>query len=568
MIFALFPLLILGGIIALIVRFVGNRGDGPEAGGDAVRRFFQYALLLGLVSIVATGAANLLASALPAETLLRSGSNAQPVAFLIIGVPVLYALVRWVNRSLESEDERRSLGWALYISFTAFTALVTTIVGLFGVGEAILGIDDFDPAGLARALVWGLVWAIHWKLSARQDPGNLLWLHLVAGSATGLVIVAFSFAGLINSAVSVVYETVFGITIVSRDSELLGQSIIGLAIGGATWWHYWLRTFQDRVRQTAWKAYVLLAGVLGGLVTLLASTAGFLFLILDWFFGGVDERAPVHFEAIPSLLGAMAVGAALWAYHRSVFRSDGPTERDEARRLYDYLVAGVGLVAATAGITTIVVAAIQSVLPSSAVLSDSGGASTLMDAIAAIAVGVPVWRNAWQGIQRHRAATPAQELASGTRRIYLFALFGVGGVVALGALLTLAVTVLEDLFDSAFGSSTIYDIRVPLALVITVGAVAAYHWSVRSEDQEDTPAPEEIELPVRLVVLVSNDGRDVSDQITSELGIRVRVWDQPEGTDAPSFETLREIIETGTHPRLLVIAQPGGFTAVPYTERV
>ena len=209
MVFALIPLMIVGGIVALIVRFVANRGDGPEAGGDAVRRFFQYALLLSVVSIVATGVTDLLAEVIPGERLLRSGSNAGAVSYLIIGGPVLYGLIRWVARSLEDDDERRSLGWALYVTAAGITALITAAVSLFQVGEAILRIDEFDPTSLARAIVWTLVWFIHWRLSADQDHDHRLWLHVFLGSGIGLGIAAISIGGLINSAISAIYESAF-----------------------------------------------------------------------------------------------------------------------------------------------------------------------------------------------------------------------------------------------------------------------------------------------------------------------------------------------------------------------
>lgn len=563
MAFGLIPLLILGGIVALIVRAVGNRGD-QESGGDAVRRFFQYSLLLTVVSIVANGLVGLIADLIPGDTLLREQSNATPLAFLIIGGPFLFLLGRWVATTLD-EDERRSLGWALYLAATGLTALSIAGAGLFGVGEAIVGIRDFDANSSAMALVWGAVWFVHWRLSADNDHAHKLWVHLAGGSLAGLVTLAISTGGIITAAITTLYEAAFGVALLARGDDVVAQSIIGLVIGGAVFWRYWLSTYAGRARDMAWNAYVLLPGVLGGLVTVLSSAGGALFLILDWYFGGSADSASVHFEGLPALIAAALVGAGILLYHRAVFRAEG-VGRTEPRRVYDYLVSAAGLLAAAFGVTVVLVAVIQSVLPTTTVAGASDR-STLMAAISALVVGAPVWWRMWSSIQRHRTANPTAELASQSRRLYIFVLFGVGGVTALVALLTLTITLLEDLFDGKFGADTIYDVRVSLALVITVGAVSAFHWAVRKEDQADAPAPEEVEHAVRLVVLVSAEGRAVADEVTRQTGVRVRVWDRHDTDVSATVEDVIAAIETGSHPRLMLIADSSGLTSVPYTER-
>ena len=233
--------------------------------------------------------------------------------------------------------------------------------------------------------------------------------------------------------------------------------------------------------------------------------------------------------------------------------------------MYDYLVAAVGLLAAGGGVTTILVAVVQAALPGDVSSGDAGEASVLMAAISLLAIGLPVWWRSWSKIQRIRIADPTVELASGTRRIYLFALFGVGGVVALVSLLTLGVQALEDLFSGVFGSETIFDIRIPLALVVTVGAIAGYHWTVRQEDQRDAP-DEEDELVVRSVILISADGADLASTVEQRTGVKVRHWHRPDSDAIASVDDVVGAIEHGTHPRLLVIARPDRVESIPYSE--
>ena len=569
MMFAIIPLLLLGGIIALIVRLVGGRGsDVADTDGAGVRRFFQYALLLAVVIIVAIGASDLLAELIPGEELLRDTTDrrTRAASFLVIGGPVLYGLVRWVRSGLEQESERRSLAWALYLGTAAMSGLITATGSFFLVAQAVFGINDFEPESLAMAVVWGAVWWIHYRIGSQAHHAGRLRLHLAAGSFTGLLTIAIAAGALITAAMTVVFDRLIGTTtIVTSDSDIFLQAFIGLVIGAAIWTRYWLTTYATVNRDAVWHGYVLLAGVLGGLATLLISATVLLFVVLDWFFGGSGSSAASHFQDIPGVTAGIAVGVGLWGYHRSVLRGKGPVARSEIDRIYQYLVAGLGLLAAAGGLTTILVALIEAILPGR--LSSNTGGDGLIVAVAILLVGVPVWWRTWADIQRRRTADPVQELSSPSRRVYLFALFGLGGVTALISLLTLAYMVFRDLFDGAFGSGTAYSIRWPLALVIMVGAVAAYHWVIRKEDELDAPAEEDVQHDVRLAVLVSANGRAIADEVAMQTGVRVRAWDRPDTEATASVEAVIDAITAGTHPRLLLIARDGTIEALPYTER-
>jgi len=127
------------------------------------------------------------------------------------------------------------------------------------------------------------------------------------------------------------------------------------------------------------------------------------------------------------------------------------------------------------------------------------------------------------------------------------------------------VQALEDLFSGVFGSETIFDIRIPLALVVTVGAIAGYHWTVRQEDQRDAP-DEEDELVVRSVILISADGADLASTVEQRTGVKVRHWHRPDSDAIASVDDVVGAIEHGTHPRLLVIAWPDRVESIPYSE--
>ena len=565
-------LIILGGIIALIVRAVGKRGDDAtdpsESGGVSLRRFFQYALLFTVVMIVAIGASGLLAELIPGETVIRrsDSTTARSIAFLIVGGPALYALARWVRRGLADEDDRQSFAWAAYLGVAAITGLITAATGALGVAEAALGGREFEPVDLSRLIVWGAVWYLHYRLAEHEGRTGRLRLHLLGGSLVGLIMVAVAAGFGLSTVLERIYLSLFGGSLISDFGGSIRQAFVGLVIGGAIWVRYWLTVSVRLERDSLWHGYVLLAGVLGGLITAVTGLAMIVFTVLDWFVTGSRPAAAGHFDTLPGALTALGVGGALWLYHTAVLRSKDPAARAEVDRVHDYLVSAVGLVAAAAGLAIVVVAVVQSLLPGD-VVSGGDEASTVVWAITLLVVGGPLWWRTWSAIQRERALTPQVELSSPSRRIYLFALFGIGGVVALVSLLTLVVRLLEDMFEGGFGSETIYGIRVAVALVVTVGAVAAYHWAVHKEDRATAAEVEDVALAVRFIVLVSAGGGEVAKVVNERTGVRVRVWERPDAEVVASADEVVAAIETGTHDRLLVIARESGLEVLPYTEQ-
>jgi len=572
MIFGILPLLVLGGIIALVVRIAGRRGErsASEQAGSSVRRFFQYALMYGVLVVVAIGVTGLLSEIMPggeAELTTDRAALARSLAFVIIGAPVFVGLALWTRRLLDTEEgERASFGWTLYLGAATLTALWTAGWGIFEVLAWLFRAEDFDPGTLAIAIVWTPVWAVHWWIADHHGDRTRLRLATLAGSGTGLIALATAVGGALTTALGSIYEAAFETSVVSNLSDDLGMAGAGFLVGAAIWWWYWLRHAATDERESVWHAYVLLVGVLGGLVTAIVAVAAVLYALLEWAFGNPTAiNAAQQFDIVPASIGSGAVAAWVWWYHRAVLRSRPETTRVEVDRVYDYLIAGVGLVAATGGITTVVVALIEALSPAGIVEVGSSAANTLVTAVTLLLVGGPIWWIFWSRIQQLRDGNTAVELQSPTRRVYLFALFGVGGLVALIALLVLTVNGIEAVIEGRFGAETIRDVRVSIALVLTLGALAGYHWTVYGHDRDEAPA--ESRPIVRDVVLVGTNGAALASAIEDQLGARVRVWrrlDSPTRDVDPDAALAALRVER--HEHVLVVAGPSGVQVVPFEE--
>ncbi len=554
-------LAIIGGITYAIVSAVRGRSErSPVAPGGAItiRRLFQYALLLAALVVAAFGVGGLLSRAISDAAVRRSGELAGPLALTVTGVPVFWLLGRWIWQHLKTDpEEQDSVGWGLYINVVLLGSLITAVSSAFAIADGIIN-GNRDDTAVATFLVVTAVWLGHWVAWRRIPPTVLEIFHLMAGSAIGLGSMAGGAGFVIGSTIHTAFEQTRGVAATRLLDNNLKMALVAIGIGGVVWSWHWLRNGLHAERTTLWHAYVILFGVLGGLVAAVTGGAFTLFLILTWVFGDPDATtAAAHFQDSATSIAAGIIGVAVWFYHRAILGFDRAKVRTDIDRIYDYLVSGVALATVAGALTTLIVA-VMSVFESSDAVSRGGSdVNIVIAAITLLLVGGPIWAIAWRRAQTALAANPDEESSSSSRRIYLFAVFGIGGAIAFGALIRLVFVLFEAMLGERSGGTLLADIEIPIALLATTSGVAAYHWSVYKAERRTVQEP-----ATRRNVTMVWAGGDVR-QLEDRSHVRIRSILRTDIADTPSQDAIVAAIDDAEGDVLMVVVGAAGVEVIP-----
>lgn len=564
---SLLPLL----LVFVIIRAVTGRGKGA-VGGHPVRHFFQYMLLYGLMVVVAVGLTGLLQRALAHDATIydRNSGLAQSLAFTIVGIPVLALLANWTRRRFAVEPaEADALGWGVYLTFAGLTALVVTMQALQDSLQWAIGDDTANSSAIATALVWGAAWGVHWWLDRRVTPQAQTRLHHVIGSIIGLVWAAVGLGLVLTATLRAVLPLGTGKSsqMVLTTGNPIASAATTLLVGALAWYLYWIRVYGNAQRDVVWDAYVMVVGVAGGLVTAVASMSVLLYTVLVWFFGSPGQTsAREHFSSTPGSAAAVLVGLLVWWYHRAVLADYVRGGRSEGQRIYEYLVAAIGLLAAASGVLIMFAALVETFSAGSLVVGNGGARNTLWSAVTQLVVGAPVWWIFWRRIERTVAANRVVEVGSQARRFYLFMLFGIGGTAAVISLLVAVYQLFDDAVSGNLGGGTLNSMRWALGVLVTTGAVAGYHWLVYRGERDVVPAQED---GPKYVLLAGVPDRELEGQVAQLCSGQVDAWLATGEVDATLWtaEAVLAVLAGVDAKEVVVVAQTDGLRAIPVARR-
>ena len=119
----------------------------------------------------------------------------------------------------------------------------------------------------------------------------------------------------------------------------------------------------------------------------------------------------------------------------------------------------------------------------------------------------------------------------------------------------------DDLLSGDLGAQTIDQNAVTLALLITIGLIAGYHWWVYRSDRAMLPDEEHVG-PIRELIIVAPEGLDTA-AIAGATGARVRVMRRTDEVAVDVDAVVAALEETESERVMVVTTESGEVHVIP-----
>ncbi len=458
--------------------------------------------------------------------------------------------------------ERRTRSWLgrsetrpLYDVILPILSAAALVAGIVGIGLALTWLvgGDEQQLGLGVGAAWGLVWFATYQGERKMRPDHdatvMLWGLVTLTAAT--ITTAVFLTGLFDRALDRLTDT----PVIGDAPENLAAAAVWMVWAVAGWWWLWLRDGVRRPDSVLKQVFALTVGVGISTVSLIASTAGALFLVLEWILGTPETaRIRDQFEPLPPLLAIAVVAGGVLLHHRQVAHVPSPPDRP-AR----YIVAGAGLGAAASGLTSVIVAALIS-LGGDVAAGDTGIDVLLAGGIAMI-VGGLAWWTQWNVLEARITADGSERLRP-SRKTYM----GIVLVVMALAALVSAVTVVFGMFRAVLGESRLLTetFSSGIAVLLTSVVIGSYHWKIWKHDRAAAPAPVIVVPPApprEVMVITGGDSSGLQAALATPER-RLWVWHSAALGDGRDAAEIEQAISGSPGSRILVIERSDGIEVI------
>jgi hypothetical protein len=483
----------------------------------SIRRLYFYLVAFISIEVVLWGLVGLLRSI--AEDTLSGGADAlaQALALILVGVPIFLIHWLWVQRASGREEEEKTATLRAVFFYAILLATLIPVVqnllsfidralvqgaGL-GVGRAFILFREQTLAdnliaigmnGIVAAYFWNILrgeWATLPDPLRGENFAEVRRLYRYIWMLYGLLMTIFG-AQQVLRFLFYVPGDVLG----ELGREVMVNGVALLMVGTPIWVYSW-KVIQDSLVDPAEMGSTLRLGILyllalGGVITVITTASMVVNAIITWLLG-VDWTFRDFLQQIG---GPISIGIPLglvWAYYgywlKRYIESVGDRVRQSAlRRLYNYILAFIGLVAAFIGVATLFAFIIDMITGTSILMSDSTR-STLATSLSSLIVGLPLWLVMWRPMQAEAMAQ--NEMGDHARRsvlrkIYLYLALFAAVIGGMAAAVGLVYQLIRVLLGGDAGSGFVSDVLNLIQLLFLFGVVLVYHLNVLRMDGVST----------------------------------------------------------------------------------
>ena len=519
----------------------------------SIRRLYFYLVAFISIEIVLWGLVGLMRSV--ADDTVSGGADAlaQALALILVGVPIFLIHWLWAQRAAARDEEEKSATLrAVFFYGILLATLIPVVQNLLsfidralvqaaglGAGRAFsIFREQTLSDNLIAMAINGIVAAYFWTilrsewatLSDRENFIDVRRLYRYLWMLYGLLMTVFGIQQLLRFLFYIPGDVLGEL---GREVAVNGLALI--VVGTPVWVYTW-RIIQESLGNTEETTSMLRLSILyllalGGVITVITTALLVIRTILTWLLGA-DWRFD---DFIQQLGGPISVGVPLglvWAYYgywlnRHIEGAGDRVRQASLKRLYNYILAFIGLVVAFIGVASLFAFIIDMITGFGVIMNDSTR-SSLATSIASLFIGLPLWLVMWQPMQAE--ALSEGEMGDHARRsilrkTYLYlALFGsvIGGMATAVALVY---QLLRLVLTGEPGTDFVNNLLNFLQLLFLFGVVLAYHLNVLRMDgvsTADVLADKQSEYS--LLVVDSGDGFvETIRAALSKLGSKVRV---------------------------------------------
>jgi hypothetical protein len=351
----------------------------------------------------------------------------------------------WRNEAEEGQANAESLGIRRFYIYVA--AMVAMAMGAYGLGrvftlvlrsayDAIFGqsvlvpsVNDLWTSGLTEALavgiVGGAVWVAHWLVFARRDTGSTLrQVYLYVFAILGGVVTALVSGG------TILYTLIGSVLQVAPDMSLVAQYrilpgaftglLVGLALGG---YHFAVARSEasttEGESQGAQRFYGYVMTLVGlGTSAFAAGTLTYTALALisssqrEIIVGTDVWRGPVS-AAITLIILGLPIWGYYWTKMQKRVDTYGVEERRAlSRRLFIFLVLGVGVLVLLGSVSTLLYQVLRDFLDVGLNAGTARDVRVPLSIVVGTLVFLPYY---WRVYMDDRRADPEEHLAPSER---------------------------------------------------------------------------------------------------------------------------------------------------------